>query len=1128
MRKIFTYSAVAGLIMIAGFLLFQSGNDNTVVKKAHREDAGPYNIKERHNWEQLRFMDPATGLIPANARQRERLFVRKLPGSYNNIKSKNDRPMSDNWTWRGPYNIGGRTRALAFDILNEDIIIAAGVSGGMWKSTNAGQSWVKKTTPEQLHSVTCVAQDTRVGKENIWYYGTGEFLGNSAHINGDGMYKSTDGGESWQLLESTATYKPGSWENKFEFIWRIITNPDNTAQDEVFVATCLGGIYRSVDGGENWEPVLGSFGNSYSYFTDLIRTDGGVYYATMSSYSPGGVHSIVKGIYRSVDGVNWTDITPQFMPEDYNRVIVAAAPSDENQVYFIAETPESGKMTTNSRGDELWHSFWKYTYVSGDGTGAGGIWEDRSENIPAGELIRKHFNSQTSYDLVMKVKPDNPDVVFFGGTNLYRTNDGLSTSENTTHIGGYCPYEDPEPCLYPYRYPNHHADQHEIVFSRSNPDIMYTGSDGGIHKTIDPMAEEVEWISLNNGYLTTQFYSCAIDHASENYEIIGGLQDNGTLFSKWNDKNTPWTYPTYSDGFTTALADSGEYYYSSQNSSYQPKIKMWRFKLDEDGERSIKTRIDPIGGQDFIWNNPFKLDPNNTNIMYCAGGQILWRNNDLRSIPYEDTEDSTEIGWDSLSLPDVELLEDDRISALDISKEPANVVYFGTQFGRLFKMEDANTGDPYADELTLSKFPNANISCITVNPHDANKAIVVFSGYNIINMYYTEDGGQNWEAVSGNLEPAANSDGFGPSILWAEILPVAGAYRYYAGTSAGLFSTSHLEGDYTIWEQEAAGTIGNVVINMIDSRELDGFVAVGTHGLGMFSTFETALHLPLSAPELVYPSSGLKGIGEEEEFIWKSVHDAGMYKLQVAEDSDFENMIYEEDGITDTSITIDDIEQGLKQYYWRVFARGAAGLGNSSEKWDFESAIQSPELIYPEDKSDSLDYDLTLEWEDLSGADSYRVQVSTSFSFNKIILDSSGIIGNTLELSGLENNERYYWRVSALSGENEGEFSGHYYFKTKNIVSVKDIADNNINALTAYPNPFESGTEIVFNLEVNADLIVEIFDAAGRKVKVLESKYLNSGDYKYRFNGAGLPSGTYICRLKAGSTVKTMLLKLSK
>jgi hypothetical protein len=135
---------------------------------------------------------------------------------------------------RGPYNIGGRTRALGIDITDESVILAGGVSGSMWRTSDGGSTWVNTTNPASIHNSTCLVQDTRPGQEDTWYYGTGEITGNSAGgsggspYRGDGLFKTTDNGQSWFLLPATATGLPQTltW---LDYVWNVATDPSNSS-----------------------------------------------------------------------------------------------------------------------------------------------------------------------------------------------------------------------------------------------------------------------------------------------------------------------------------------------------------------------------------------------------------------------------------------------------------------------------------------------------------------------------------------------------------------------------------------------------------------------------------------------------------------------------------------------------------------------------------------------------------------------------------------------------------------------------------------------------------------------------------------------------------------------------------
>ena len=164
------------------------------------------------------------------------------------------------------------------------------------------------TKPNQLHNVTCIAQDTRPGKEHIWYYGTGELSGNSAsganaYFDGNGIYKSTDGGLSWDSIPATADNNAAGSFNVFDFAWNIALDATNNDEDELYLAT-YGGIYRSVDAGETWVRELGGI-NADAYYTNVEINSQGVVYATLSSDGD------QEGFWRSEDGMDWVNITPK-------------------------------------------------------------------------------------------------------------------------------------------------------------------------------------------------------------------------------------------------------------------------------------------------------------------------------------------------------------------------------------------------------------------------------------------------------------------------------------------------------------------------------------------------------------------------------------------------------------------------------------------------------------------------------------------------------------------------------------------------------------------------------------------------------------------------------------------------
>ena len=824
------YLPIIGAFIVAAILIVSSGPKSVLPTPAYFGDADALGSEEdanaRYTYELQQLRDPATGKIPAHIREKELAFAASLPKD--GTVSSLGRITSVSWQARGPWNVGGRTRAFAIDVNNEHNLIAGSCSGGMWQSLDMGQSWVPTTPSTQYKSVSCVAQDTRAGHTHVWYYGTGEAYGTSASGTGafylgNGIYKSTDSGATWHILPSTNSANITSLDTWGDIIWNIVTDPSNPSLDVVYAAS-YGAIYRSTDGGTTWTSVLGLFGSSY--FTDVAVTKTGVVYASLSS--DGGA----RGLYRSADGVTFTNITPPTFAGAYNRMKIGISPSDENQIYFLGNTPGFGNPDTNFVGTVEWNSLWKYNYKSGDGSGAGGVWQDRSLNLPSTGGLFDKFTSQGSYDLVVKVKPDDTNVVFIGGTNLYRSTNGFADNAHTTYIGGY---EQGATLPIVNMYLNHHPDQHELAFLPSNPNRMISANDGGIFYTNDNTVPSVLWSSLNNGYLTSMFYSCAIDHATDNDIIIGGAQDNGSWYTNNASLTAPWVTPRGGDGSFCAIADhSSAYYFSIQNG------KVMRAKLNAAGAVDSFARIDPRGGFGYLFINPFTLDPNNNNLMYLAGGKCLWRNNNLSGIPYAANWDSISTNW--FKFPDSNYINGATITAITASKKPANRVYIGSSSQRVFRLDSADVVTHAPKNITSlvtgAVFPsNGNVSCVAVDPENADNVIVVFSNYGVNSLFYSSNGGASWKKIGGNLEAEnKNGTGNGPSCRWASIIPVKGGTVYLVGTSVGLFATTELNDTSTVWIQQGTNTIGAAVVDMIDYRTSDGLVVVATHSGGIYST----------------------------------------------------------------------------------------------------------------------------------------------------------------------------------------------------------------------------------------------------------------------------------------------------
>ena len=263
-------------------------------------------------------------------------------------------------------------------------------------------------------------------------------------------------------------------------------------------------------------------------------------------------------------------------------------------------------------------------------------------------------------------------------------------------------------------------------------------------------------------------------------------------------------------------------------------------KLNNEGEVLAYNRMDPLGADtlsyDFI--NYLVMDPNDDDIIYMNNGYHLWRNNDAGNYPYNNSQIRTNIGWEVLSDTTTR-----TISCIDVSTNPPNTVYVGTSDNYIYRVDNAHEGDP--EMVQLSSLPigfgNKNVSAVEIDPTDNERVMAVVSNYSTYSILFTDNGGQSWKRVAGNLEDNIAGGGNGPSIRTAEIAVLGSDTLYIVGGSTGLYATNKLEGYDTEWRQIGTEVIGNVVVENIRFRDSDGKLVVGTHGTGVYSTKITSI-----------------------------------------------------------------------------------------------------------------------------------------------------------------------------------------------------------------------------------------------------------------------------------------------
>ncbi|NJN28244.1 MAG: T9SS type A sorting domain-containing protein [Cyclobacteriaceae bacterium] len=291
--------------------------------------------------------------------------------------------------------------------------------------------------------------------------------------------------------------------------------------------------------------------------------------------------------------------------------------------------------------------------------------------------------------------------------------------------------------------------------------------------------------------------------------------------------------PHLGDGGYSAISRDGLYYYASFQFG-----KVYRFTLDKNLQRLTFARVDPqgSGGEDkLLFVNPYILAPENQNILYYAGGNIIWRNTNISQTPLFENHPA-HINWQKLNGTEV---NDGTISALAASYNPAGKLYYGTTNGRLFRIENVREKAYSVKEITATPFPSmAYISCIAIDRKNSNKLIVSFSNYNVISLFYSQDGGVSFANISGNLEENEDGSGGGASVRWVEIVSKEqGPAQVFAATSTGIYGTEELDGNNTQWQQHGSSTVGNALVTMIKYFAADGTIVAATHGNGMYEAY---------------------------------------------------------------------------------------------------------------------------------------------------------------------------------------------------------------------------------------------------------------------------------------------------
>lgn len=429
---------------------------------------------EAFQQEMEKTMDPALGVVP-----RERLQVAYRQMITQEQKLGKAAISGLKWKELGPKNVGGRTRTIHW-LPDKKGVLAAGVSGGLWRCENIFESEPRwEAVNDYFNNLAIVTIAAHPIYPDTLYFGTGEGFFNFDAVRGEGIWRSTDGGLTWSQLSSTNN-------SNFHYVQKIIVD-----QVGNIYAGTRNGVYRSTDRGSSWQYVLGlSASANTNRCADLEISPGGTLWAAMGIFT-------TDGIYKSTNqGTTWTRVYTSSSNEE--RIEIACSHLSDTVIYGVTQRADNRKALKIIRSQN-----------------GGSTWTDLSP--PTSSVDGDTFSArQAWYNLILAVDPKNESNLYIGGLDLYKsTNAGNSWTQVAHWYGGG-------------GYPEVHADHHAIVYMPGSADTALFGNDGGLYLTGNATSSTPVFSRKEYGYRTTQFYSLAIHPDRFEHYYLAGTQDNGT------------------------------------------------------------------------------------------------------------------------------------------------------------------------------------------------------------------------------------------------------------------------------------------------------------------------------------------------------------------------------------------------------------------------------------------------------------------------------------------------------------------------------------------------------------------------------------------------------------------------
>ncbi|MFC1659885.1 hypothetical protein ACFL3S_00285 [Gemmatimonadota bacterium] len=698
------------------------------------------------------------------------------PGAYSQEEGTNNFFEHMHWRHIGPAVFGGRVPDIEAVPDNPAVIFVASSTGGIFKTTNNGVTW----RPVFDHAgPTLSIGDMALARSDplVMWVGTGESNGEQQAASwGNGVYRSLDGGETWQHMGLSDT----------RFIHRIAIHPQNP--DIVFVAAPghrwgpneERGLFRTLDGGNTWKKVLHI--NEDTGIVEVgMEENGRVLYAAAYQRRrhawgilTGGLFS---GIYRSMDGGTTWETLGGGLPEGVlGKIAIAIAKSSPNVVYAAIGDRDGGLYRSEDRG-ETW------TRVN--------------------DLRTSYWYGNIYVD------PANENKVWIMGTQLDVSIDGGKTFENEWTAQGI------------------HVDHHALWINPKNTAHMLMGNDGGFHITYDGART---WSFLNNIPIA-QYYVMGIDNRDP-YHVYGGLQDNGTwglpsrTYSRSGILNEDVVNVGGGDGFVPAIdpRDFTTVYAESQYGGLR--------RVDLVTGRS--TGIKPVP-QDtsevyrFNWNSPILISPHDPDVIYF-GGNKLFKTTDKGGswevVSQDLTKNETPSEWDIMGLKP-SLRAYNTLTALAESPLVQGLIYAGADDGSVFKTHDGGgSWEPLSDKFEFDNSTMGGVKFVTkihASSSDPETAFISFTGHYYDDLrphlFQTFDSGDSWRRITGDMPAEA--------VVMAIVEHPDNPDLLFAGVHNGLMVSVNGGENWT----RAGGNLPPVSVN--DIKIKNGDLVLATYGRGI-------------------------------------------------------------------------------------------------------------------------------------------------------------------------------------------------------------------------------------------------------------------------------------------------------